>query len=119
MAEAATIKPAPKTGFRIGDYAPTYGALAALILLLLINVVLTPNFAAYDNFRNILVQVTPTMLVATGMTFVIATGGVGLSVGSVMAIPSAIAAVTLDYGAVSAIVLGLALATAIGAFNGV
>jgi len=118
MAEAATIKPAPRTTFRLGDYASTYGALAALILLLLINVVLTPNFAAYDNFRNILVQVTPTMLVAIGMTFVIATGGIDLSVGSVMAIASAIGAVSLDYGAAVAVMIALAVALAIGIFNG-
>jgi ribose/xylose/arabinose/galactoside ABC-type transport system permease subunit len=118
MAEAATIKSAPKTNFRLGDYAPTYGALAALVLLLLINVILTPNFAAYDNFRNILVQVTPTMLVAIGMTFVIATGGIDLSVGSVMAIASAIGAVSLDYGTAAAIILALVVACAIGTFNG-
>jgi ribose/xylose/arabinose/galactoside ABC-type transport system permease subunit len=118
MADAATIKPAAKTSFRIGDYAPTYGALAALILLLLINVAFTPNFAAYDNFRNILVQVTPTMLVAIGMTFVIATGGIDLSVGSIMAIASAIGAVSLDYGATVAVLLALVVALAIGIFNG-
>ena len=118
MAEAATIKSAPKTAFRLGDYAPTYGALAALILLLLINIVLTPNFAAYDNFRNILVQVTPTMLVAIGMTFVIGTGGIDLSVGSVMAIASAVGAVSLGYGSATAIAIALIVAAAIGAFNG-
>lgn len=119
MAEAATIKPAAKTNFRLGDYAPTYGAFAALVVLLLINIILTPNFAAYDNFRNILVQVTPTMLVAIGMTLVIATGGIDLSVGSVMAIASAVGAVSLDYGAAAAIALALAAAAAIGIFNGI
>ena len=101
------------------DYAPTYGAAIALALLLVINLVFTPGFAAVDNFRNILVQVTPTMLVAIGMTFVIATGGIDLSVGSVMAIASATAAVSLDYGAGIAIFIGLLAATAVGAFNGV
>jgi ribose/xylose/arabinose/galactoside ABC-type transport system permease subunit len=101
------------------DYAPTYGAAIALALLLAVNLVFTPGFAAVDNFRNILVQVTPTMLVAIGMTFVIATGGIDLSVGSVMAIASATAAVSLDYGAAAAIFIGLLAATAVGAFNGV
>src|SRR3982750_2348566 len=118
MAGATSINSGLKREFRIGDYAPTYGALAALILLLLINVIFTPNFAAYDNFRNILVQVTPTMLVAIGMTFVIATRGIDLSVGSVMAIASATGAVSLDYGAAAAIALALAVAAAIGIFNG-
>lgn len=121
MAEATSINSTTTTAkreFRLLDYAPTYGALAALVLLLVINVLFTPNFAAFDNFRNILVQVTPTMLVAVGMTFVIATGGIDLSVGSVMAIASAVAAVSLDYRAGTAILLGLLVATAIGAFNG-
>lgn len=118
MAEAAAIDPATKATFRLGDYAPTYGALAALVLLLLLNIAFTPNFAAYDNFRNILVQVTPTMLVAIGMTFVIATGGIDLSVGSVMAIASAIGAVSLDYGAFTAVGIALVVAGAIGTFNG-
>ncbi len=116
MAEAISIT---KQNFRLADYAPTYGALVALVLLLLANIIFTPNFADFDNFRNILVQVTPTMLVAIGMTFVIATGGIDLSVGSLMAIASAVAAVSLDYGAGAAIILGLLAATAFGAVNGV
>lgn len=118
MADAATVDAPARGPFRLGDYAPTYGALAALIILLIVNILFTPNFAAYDNFRNILVQVTPTMLVAVGMTFVISTGGIDLSVGSVMAIASAVAAVSLGYGAGIAIALGLLVATGIGAFSG-
>ena len=120
MAEARPIETAAaKREFKFADYAPTYGALAALVLLLAFNMIFTTNFAAIDNFRNILVQVTPTMLVAIGMTFVISTGGIDLSVGSVMAIASAVAAVTLDYGAGIAILLALVISTAVGAFNGI
>lgn len=118
MAEATPINATAKTNFRIADYAPTYGALVALVLLFALNLIFTPGFAAVDNFRNILVQVTPTMLVAIGMTFVIATGGIDLSMGSVMAIASAVAAISLEYGAAAAILFGLIAATAIGAFNG-
>ena len=103
---------------RIADYAPTYGALAALVLLVIINSVFTPNFFDVNNFRNILLQVSPTVLVAVGMTIVISTGGIDLSVGSVMAIASAVAATSLDYGAGLAVLLALAAAAAAGAFNG-
>jgi ribose/xylose/arabinose/galactoside ABC-type transport system permease subunit len=105
-------------GGRIADYAPTYGALAALVLLVIINSVFTPNFFDVNNFRNILLQVAPTVLVAVGMTIVISTGGIDLSVGSVMAIASAIAATSLDYGAGLAVLLALAAAAAAGAFSG-
>lgn len=114
MAEAA-IK---TNNFKIADYAPTYGAAVALVVLLIVNLVFTPGFAAVDNFRNILVQVTPTMLVAIGMTFVIATGGIDLSVGSVMAIASAVTATSLDYGAGLAIAFGLLAGALLGVFNG-
>ena len=118
MAEATTIATPGKREFNLMDYAPTYGAAIALALLLIVNLIFTPGFAAVDNFRNILVQVTPTMLVAIGMTFVIATGGIDLSVGSIMAIASAVAAISLDYGAAPAILMGLLAAAAVGAFNG-
>ena len=103
---------------RVADYAPTYGALAALVLLVVINSIFTPNFFDFNNFRNILLQVSPTVLVAVGMTLVIATGGIDLSVGSVMAIASAVAATSLDYGAGAAVALALAAAALAGAFNG-
>ena len=103
---------------RIADYAPTYGALAALVLLVVANSVFTPNFFDFNNFRNILLQVSPTVLVAVGMTLVIATGGIDLSVGSVMAIASAVAATSLGYGAGVAVVFALVAAALAGAFNG-
>src|SRR5437588_5786510 len=104
---------------RIADYAPTYGALAALVLLLVANSIFTPNFFDVNNFRSILLQVAPAGLGAVGMTLVSATGGIGLSVGSVMAIASAVAATQLDLGAGIAILLALTAATGAGAFNGV
>src|SRR5918912_1240093 len=95
---------------RIGDLAPTYGALAALVLLIVFNSIFTANFLDFNNFRNILLQVAPTMLVATGMTMVIATGGIDLSVGSVMAIASAGAAPPPPPGGGVAILLALLIA---------
>lgn len=119
VVEAGSIKQSgAKRATSFADYAPTYGAAVALGILLFINLVFTPNFAAVDNFRNILVQVTPTMLVAIGMTFVIATGGIDLSVGSVMAIASSVVAVSLGYGVAPAILLALLAAVLCGAFNG-
>src|SRR5215212_8568184 len=83
---------------RIVNLVPTYGALLALILLLFANAVLTPNFATVSNFWNVLQLVSTTVLVAEGMTMVIAARGIDLSVGSVMAIASAAAAVSLGRG---------------------
>jgi ribose/xylose/arabinose/galactoside ABC-type transport system permease subunit len=121
MAEATTSRQDTRARQKLNfsDYAPTYGAAIALTVLLILNVAFTPGFASFNNFSNILVQVTPTMLVAIGMTFVIATGGIDLSVGSVMAIASAVTAISLHYGAIPAVLIGLIAATAVGALNGV
>jgi galactofuranose transport system permease protein len=120
MAETGSGQAATRNLSRasIADYAPTYGALAAFVLLFIINAFATPNFLDVNNFRNILLQVAPTVLVATGMTFVIATSGIDLSVGSIMAIASAVAAVLLGQGVGVALLVALLAATAVGMLNG-
>jgi len=97
---------------------PEYAALGALIALVLANAVFTSNFATAGNLWNVLLQVSTVMLVAVGMTFVIATSGVDLSVGSTMAIAAAIGAVLMDKGIVVAVVAALIGATLVGVLNG-
>lgn len=105
--------------FRPGDNWPTYGALAALVLLLLLGSIFIPGFLAPGNIRDILWQASPTLLIALGMTFVMASGGIDLSVGAVMAVASSAAAASLDLGAGLSILFGLAAGAGVGAFNGV
>ena len=103
--------------------------LAALVLLLLIDLVwIGPEFfgvAARDgrmkgSVIDILERGTLVMLVATGMTLVIATGGVDLSVGSVMAISGAVAArlVVAGYGMPTAVAAALLVSLLAGLWNG-
>lgn len=106
-------------GSRWAGAGPTYGALGALVVLVVVNSLFTPNFATTSNLWNILLQVSTVLLVAVGMTFVIATGGIDLSVGSVMAVAGGVAAVLLDRGLVVAIPAALLAATAVGLLNGV
>jgi ribose transport system permease protein len=68
-----------------------YGTLAAFFLLLIFNIAVTPNFLAMQTLYVNLTQVAPIVIVAIGMTLVIATGGIDLSVGSLMAISGALA----------------------------
>ena len=70
---------------------PTAGALGALILLSIFNAFSTTNFLTLATLRVNLTQVSTIVLVAVGMTLVIATGGVDLSVGSLMAIAGSLA----------------------------
>jgi ribose/xylose/arabinose/galactoside ABC-type transport system permease subunit len=97
---------------------PEYAALVVLIVLVLVNAVFTPNFATASNLWNVLLQLSTVMLCAIGMTFVIATGGVDLSVGSMMAIAGAIAAVLAPYGAPVALGVALIGAMLVGVLNG-
>ena len=103
---------------RVASLGPATGALIALVALVVVNALFTPGFASAGNLWNVLLQVSEVLLVAVGMTFVIATGGIDLSVGSTMAVAGAVAAVTLDRGIVPAVVLALTAALGIGLVNG-
>lgn len=96
----------------------TQGALVALVLLLAGNVLFVPNFATANNAWNILLQVSPVLLVSVGMTLVIATGGIDLSVGSIMALSAALAATQMEHGVVVAVAAGVMGALAVGVLNG-
>jgi galactofuranose transport system permease protein len=98
--------------------APAYAAVVALVVLVLANAIFTPNFATSSNLWNVLLQVSTVVLAGIGMTLVIATGGIDLSVGSVMAIAGAVAAVMLNRGVLVATVAGLVVATLVGVLNG-
>ncbi len=67
-----------------------YGVLIALILLILFNFAVTPNFATWQTLNVNLTQVCTIVIVGVGMTLVIATGGIDLSVGALMAIAGAL-----------------------------
>ena len=94
------------------------GAVVALIALVVLNALFTPNFASSGTCWNILLQVSIVVPVAIGMTLVIATGGIDLSVGSVMAVAAAVAATQLHRGVIVACGAGVLAALAIGLLNG-
>ena len=105
-----------------------HGTLIALVALLLVNVLFTPNFLHLQTLFVNISQVATIAIVAVGMTLVIATGGIDLSVGAVMALAGALAPPIFgsDFavahpalGLAAAIGLPLLVAMACGAFNGV
>jgi ribose/xylose/arabinose/galactoside ABC-type transport system permease subunit len=95
-----------------------YGVYLALVVLVLINVIITPNFLTGDNLRTQLVQVVPVLVVALGMALVIGTEGIDLSVGSVMAIAAALLPLYLGYGVVASILVCLVVGAVAGLLNG-
>jgi galactofuranose transport system permease protein len=94
------------------------GVYAALVLLLLFNLVFTSNFMTVGNFRTQLIQAAPVVVVALGMALVIGTEGVDLSVGAVMALAAAIVPLYLGYGVAVAVAAALAAGLAAGLVNG-
>ena len=81
---------------------------------------LTPHFFTSDNLLNVSLQASITAIIAAGMTFVILTGGIDLSVGSVVALAGIVATATLKSGAppAAAPVLSVLAALAFGALSG-
>lgn len=101
------------------DYVLKNSAAIFLIVLLLINITFTPNFLKINTIWNILIQATPIILLAMSMTFVISSGGIDISVGSIMAISSIVIVKLLPVaGLTMAIIIGVIVGTVVGSFNG-
>src|SRR3954447_20987251 len=107
--------------------ASLFWPVLGLGLLLIFNAIFSPSFFhleirdghLYGTLVDILNQGSKVMLLAIGMTLVIATGGVDLSVGSLMAIAGAVAAtLMIKMSFAMAVAMSLGLATVAGICNG-
>lgn len=102
-----------------------YGPLIALIVLFIISSFASPYFLKIRNLTNILRQVSYTGIIALGMTFVIISAGIDLSVGSMTALVGGFVIMTLNYfgggyfAIFMAVIVGILLGMAFGAVNGV
>lgn len=96
-------------------------SLIALLILIVAVSTLSPNFFTLNNIFNILQQTSVNAIMAVGMTLVILTSGIDLSVGSLLALTGAVAAsmVGADVNALVAVVGALALGAAIGGVTGI
>ncbi|MEB3047708.1 ABC transporter permease [Rhizobium mulingense] len=108
---------------RISEFvgSQTFWVLIAVILACLFLSVATDSFATAKNLYNITRNVTFVAIIALGMTLVIITGGIDLSVGSVLCLCSMVLAVTMHagYGIETGIAAAIGTALVVGAFNGV
>jgi len=100
----------------LSDYA-IFIALAAECLILAIA---APAFFTPDNFANVLRQNAFPAIIAAGMTFAILTGGIDLSVGSVVGLSGVLCADALvhGWGLAASIALGLSVGVLVGLING-
>jgi ribose transport system permease protein len=97
-----------------------FGSFAALILMVVIIAVSIPQFRQLENLINVTRNFSFVGIVAMGMTLVILTGGIDLSVGSVWAMTAVLAASLMSRGwpMVPALAVALLAAAAVGLFNG-
>lgn len=93
-----------------------YSVLLALILLMVLASFLNPRFLTFRNLANILRQVSVIGIVSLGMTVVILSGGIDLSVGSVLALSGVIGMLTLNSS--GSILLGVVTTVGMGAVLG-
>lgn len=96
-------------------------SLIALLFLIVVVSFLNPNFFTLDNILNILRQTSVNAIIAVGMTLVILTAGIDLSVGSVLALCGAFAAsmIALEVPVLIAVPTALLAGAALGAISGV
>lgn len=98
-----------------------FGVFLALVALLIVMRFLTPYFWKTDNVFNVLRGMSTIGIMAIGETMIIITGGIDLSVGSVLAASAMLTARLMYVGVVSpwvAVLIGIAFGTLLGAING-
>ncbi len=97
-----------------------YGIVVALVLLIVFFAISAPSFLSINNILNILRQVSIVGICAVGMTFVILTGGIDLSVGSIIGVTAVVGAFLMGAGTPVwvAVTVVLAVGALAGALNG-
>jgi ribose transport system permease protein len=107
--------------WRWREWLSRYGIALALVALVVTLSLLSPSFLATTNLINVLRQISVNALLAFGMTAVILTAGIDLSVGSVLAFSGALAAgfSVAGWPPALAMVAALGLGALLGLFNGI
>lgn len=91
---------------------------AALIGVVLLGFLTTPHFANAANLQNIVTAISVSGVLAVGQTFVILTGGIDLSVASILALSAVLAGTLAPNNLFLFVVLALAVGVAVGLLNG-
>lgn len=103
---------------RIAALAQSYGAAVVLVILLVLGGVAFPTFLSASNLANVATQSSFLLIIAVGMTFVILTGGIDLSVGSLFALGGVLAAFGSHAGVLGALLLPMVVCGLVGALQG-
>lgn len=116
---SSQVKQQPKN-IDLKEFLIKYKSLVGLLVLITIVTILSPSFLSTKNIFNILRQTSVNGIIAAGMTFVILTGGIDLSVGSILAISGAVCASLLASGQniIIAVLAALIIGAMVGFLNG-
>ncbi|XCP85468.1 ribose ABC transporter permease [Roseburia hominis] len=106
---------------KLSNVLQDLGALIALVLLVVVIGIISPEFRTVGNFLSLLRQSSINGFIAFGMTCVILTGGIDLSVGSVLALTTALCAGFISKGmpVAPAMLLALVLGIVFGMISGI
>lgn len=108
------------TGRSIGYWWDRIGIFAVLIVLVVVMAILADNFLTIDNGLNVARSVSINAILAAGMTMIIITSGIDLSVGSILAVAGVVGVLTFTVGVPTpiAVILGLLAGALAGFVNG-
>lgn len=95
-----------------------YASWVGILIVVVFFAWLSPFFLSFRNITILIQQVAVIGILAVGMTFVIISGGIDLSVGSVVALSAVVFALTKHLGSPTAFLLAMLVGIACGAFNG-
>ncbi|WP_072281676.1 ABC transporter permease subunit [Rappaport israeli] len=102
------------------DSLQAMGILPILLLIIIVFSIIAPNFMSEANLMNIARQASINIVLAAGMTFVILTGGIDLSVGSILGVTAIVTLISSLQPELAGFSIAIALFTglAMGIFNG-
>jgi len=122
MSAQVLLAPAPADASvrreRVIELVQRQGALAVLAVVVIVGVIAFDSFRTGDNAATILISAAPPALIALGMTFVIVSGGIDLSVGSLYVLGGVLAAWASQYGTAAAFALPLVVCGGFGLVQG-
>lgn len=106
-------------GQAVGAFVRKYGAVIALLVLVLVASLSSERFLTVANGLNVLRQISIVGVLALGMTFVILTAGIDLSVGAILTVVVVYTADTVElYGVVPGLLVALGIGALLGLING-
>lgn len=106
--------------FDLVFFTRKYGIMLILLFMIVFLLIASPTFRTWQNMINVLHQISINGIIAVGMTFVIISGGIDLSIGSMIAVASVVtgAVLTGNNNIILAVILSILACGLIGLFNG-